>query len=189
MLATGSDLLVPLKANHPTLQTAVPAYCQIHPEDDRSHSSDIGRRNRLESRQVRLWQLPPSPGPVPWHDHFKVAIEVRRLTECFDTTRKDFVRRPEEPAYYLATCTGSAQTLGQHIRAHWGIENCLHHVLDESLDEDASRIRRNPGIFALARQFALNLLRYNHQTNIHAALYNNALCLDRLLAYRGIWER
>lgn len=188
MLTTGSDLLVQLKANHPTFQTAVQVYCQTHPEDDRSHSSDIGRRNRLESRQVRLWQLPEGTGPEPWHDHFKVVIEVRRPTECFNTTRKDFVLRQEEPAYYLATCTGSASALGQHIRDHWGIENRLHYVLDTSLDEDASRIRRNPGIFALIRQFALNLLRYNGQSNIHAALYNNALCLDRLLAYRGIWE-
>jgi predicted transposase YbfD/YdcC len=189
VLATGSEMLVQLKANHPTLLAAVQDYCQSHTEDDHSHSSDIGWRNRLEGRRVRLWQLPEGTGPEPWHDHFKVALEVRRHTECFDTTRKEFVLRQEEPAYYLATCTGSAQALGQPIREHWGIENRLHYVLDESLDEDASRIRRNPGIFALTRQFALNLLRYNGQTNIHAALYNNALCLDRLLAYRGIWER
>lgn len=182
-------MIVQLKSNHPKLLAAIQDYCQHHPADDHSHSCDLGRRNRLESRQVRLWHLPAGTGHEPWHDHFKVVIEVCRHTDCFDTARQDFNSRSEEPAYYLATCTGSAQDLGQRIRNHWGIENRLHHVLDASLDEDASRIRRNPGIFALVRQFALNLLRYNGQTNIHAALYNNALCLDRLLAYRGIWER
>jgi hypothetical protein len=109
VLATGSDLLVLLKANHPTLPAAVQAYCQAHPEDDRSHRSDIGRRNRLESRQVRRWQLPAGTGPAPWHDHCKVAIEVRRSTEGFDPTRKDFVLCQEAPVpnvnYFLTSVT------------------------------------------------------------------------------------
>jgi hypothetical protein len=39
-------------------------------------------------------------------------------------------------------------------------------VRDTRLDEDASRILRNPGIFALLRSFALNLLRFNQVDNI-----------------------
>ncbi len=112
MLASGSDRLVQLKATHPLLQAAIQTYCQTHPKDDRSHRSDIGRRNRLESRQVRLWQLPEGTGPEPWQDHVKVVIEVRRSTECFDTTRKDVVLRQQEPAYYPATCMVSAAGLG-----------------------------------------------------------------------------
>jgi hypothetical protein len=33
---------------------------------------------------------------------------------------------------------------------------------------------------------SLNLLRYNHQTNIRTALYDNALNLEGLLSYEGI---
>ena len=55
-----------------------------------------------------------------------------------------------------------------------------------ALGEDASRIRRNPGIFALLRSFALNVLRFNGVTNISLALYDNALDFDRLLAYKGL---
>ncbi len=116
----------------------------------------------------------------------KVVVEVQRQIECFNTSRRCFEPRQEQPAYYLATCNASAETLGRAIRGHWGIENRLHHVLDASLGEDASRIRQNPGVFAQLRHFSLNLLRHNGQTNIRAALYDNAISLDRVLAYKGI---
>ena len=57
---------------------------------------------------------------------------------------------------------------------------------DVSLAEDTSRIRKNPGIFALLRNFALNLLRFNGVTYISLGLYDNALDFDRLLAYQGL---
>ena len=76
-----------------------------------------------------------------------------------------------------------APTLGRIVRGHWGIENRSHHVRDRILREDASRIRTKPGIFARLRSFALNLLRANGVANVSEAIYANALCLDRLLAY------
>ncbi len=50
--------------------------------------------------------------------------------------------------------------------------------------EDASRIRSNPGIFARARSFALNILRANGEKNIADALWQNALNINRPLKYR-----
>lgn len=179
-------MLVQLKANHPTLAEAIRSYCAQRRPDGHHYSCDLGQRSRLEQRTVRLWRLPAGTGSHPWHDDFQVAIEVTRRTECFNPTRKDWDTRREEPAYYLCTTTATAQDLGHIIRDHWGIENRLHHVLDTALQEDACRIRRNPGILALIRHFALNLLRHNGKNNIKAALYDNALSLDRLLAYHGI---
>ncbi len=54
---------------------------------------------------------------------------------------------------------------------------------DRILREDDSRIRTRPGMFVRLRSFALNVLRANGVTNISEAIYANALCLDRLLAY------
>jgi predicted transposase YbfD/YdcC len=67
-----------------------------------------------------------------------------------------------------------AARFNQLIRDHWGVENRVHHVRDTRLQEDASRIRRNPSIFALLRSFALNLMRFNGIENISQALYDNA---------------
>ena len=68
----------------------------------------------------------------------------------------------------------------------WGIENRLHDVRDITLGADGSCIRRNPGLFALPRSFALNLLCFNGVSNISLALYDNALNFDRLLAYQSL---
>ena len=58
-----------------------------------------------------------------------------------------------------------------------------HHVRDRTLGEDASRIRRKPGIVARLRSFALNILRAKGVGNVSEALYTNAPSLDRLLIY------
>lgn len=160
--------------------------CQTPPLAERAYQADLGRRNRIEQRSARVWPLPEGTGTEPWHDRFKAVVEVRRKVECFDPGLRRFVTRKEPVAYYLTTRAASAPTLAQAIRSHWAIENSLHHVLDVSLGEDASRIRRNPGVFALLRHFALNLLRHNGQTNIRAALYDNAISLERVLNYKGI---
>ena len=61
------------------------------------------------------------------------------------------------------------------IRKHWGIENKLHYTRDVTLCEDASRIRRNPGIFARIRSFAYNILRFNQSDTIAQDRYAAAL--------------
>lgn len=186
MTAAHSDMLAQLKANHPSLLAAVRAWCAAEPHEEQSYSADLGKRNRIEQRTVRLWQLPAGTGTEAWHDHFKVVVEVRRQVECFNPRLRCFEPREDPPAYYLSTRAASAAALGDAVRGHWGIENRLHHVLDTSMGEDASRIRKNPGVFAQLRHFGLNLLRHNGQANIRAALYDNAISLDRVLSYKGI---
>ena len=61
-----------------------------------------------------------------------------------------------------------------------------HYVRDVSCDEDKCRIRNNPGIMARARSFALNILRKNGVTNVAKALWDGALSLDHILAYKEI---
>jgi predicted transposase YbfD/YdcC len=186
VLATGSHLLVQLKANHPKLLAAVRGVCRPPPRAERDYQVDLGRRNRIEQRTARGWPRPEGAGTEPWHDHFKAVVEVRRRVEGFNPSLRRFVPRKEPVAYYLATRTASAHTLAQASRSHWAIENSLHHVLDVSFGEDASRIRRNPGVFAQLRHFALNLLRHHGQAQIRAALYDHAISLERVLNYTGI---
>src|SRR5689334_17460794 len=92
-------------------------------------------------------------------------------------------RRTPPVAYYVSQVPLGAADFGRAVRAHWGIENRDHHVRDRTLGEDASRIRRKPGIFARLRSFALNILRAGGVGNVSEAVYTNALSLDQLLAY------
>ncbi len=89
-----------------------------------------------------------------------------------------------EISFYVCSAPVSAEKAASAIRSHWGIENQNHYVRDVSMLEDASRIRANPGVFARARSFALNILRANGEKNIADALWRNALNLERPLAYR-----
>jgi predicted transposase YbfD/YdcC len=66
-----------------------------------------------------------------------------------------------ERRYYILSLANDARTFGTSVRAHWGIENLVHWVLDVAFREDMSRIRMDhgPANFALIRHIALNLLR------------------------------
>ena len=67
----------------------------------------------------------------------------------------------QETRYYISTLPGDAVQFGQAVRSHWGIENCMHWVLDVAFREDDSRIRKEncPQNFAVLRHIALNLLK------------------------------
>jgi hypothetical protein len=61
-MATGNHLLVSVKANQPTLfQHLTETYLAQSPQD-RHHTHEIGRHNRIERRLTRTWSLPPGVG-------------------------------------------------------------------------------------------------------------------------------
>lgn len=184
ILASGNHFLVQLKGNQPRLQ-AHARQLALQPPVRTESSHDIGRRNRIERRTVKVWPLPPEFGSEPWHRRFRTLVHVERHIERFETKSAEW-RPSHESSLYLSDLPHDRVEWGDTIRRHWHIENRLHWVRDETLGEDSSRIRHNPGIFALLRSFALNILRFNAETNISQALYCNTLDFDRVLAYRGI---
>ena len=62
-----------------------------------------------------------------------------------------------ETSFYLSSRTLEAKTAAVAIREHWGIENTSHYSRDVSFREDASRIRKNPGVFARLGSFAYDI--------------------------------
>jgi predicted transposase YbfD/YdcC len=70
-----------------------------------------------------------------------------------------------ERRYYLsslpAEAADSAGRFAAAVRGHWGIENCVHWVLDITFREDDSRVRTDhaPANLATVPHLALNLLR------------------------------
>jgi len=80
-----------------------------------------------------------------------------------------------EVAYYLTGSAVSASHAATAIRSHWHVENKLHYTRDVTFQEDQSRIRHNPGVFARIRSFGYNILRRNQTTTFSQDSYAAAL--------------
>lgn len=76
-----------------------------------------------------------------------------------------------ERRYYISSLPAKAAPLGKTVRAHWGIENSMHWVLDVAFREDDCRIRigEAPQNFAVLRRIALNLLKNDKTTKLGVA--------------------
>lgn len=63
--------------------------------------------------------------------------------------------------YYLSSAPLSAAQFARAVRAHWGIENRLHWVMDVVFHDDLMRLRtkHGPANMATIRHTALNLIR------------------------------
>ena len=188
-LAQGNEVIAQVKGNQPALLEALQQVETHAAALDHAHQFDHAR-SRIERREVTVFDAAPVLAalaePDGWPARIAVVIRLYRDTECFDTRTGEWKRRTDT-AYYVATHRHTAAVFAQVIRGHWGIENRNHYVRDVTLREDASRIRRNPGIFARLRSFTLNILRKNHVTNVSEALYDNALCLENLRSYVGVF--
>lgn len=139
---------------------------------------------RIEKRLTQIFPYQPIKN-YQWDDTIKIIIKVSRERSCFNTQKKMALSSSEE-SFYVCTENLSASICAKAVRSHWAIENSNHYVRDVSLNEDASRIRKNPDMFCTLRSFALNLLRANGSSNINLTRYQNALSLRALLSHKYI---
>jgi predicted transposase YbfD/YdcC len=71
-----------------------------------------------------------------------------------------------EQRYYISSLPADPVVFGASVRAHGGIENSLHYVLDVAFGEDACRIKSGnaPENRAFIRKIALSLARSDTQS-------------------------
>jgi predicted transposase YbfD/YdcC len=91
---------------------------------------------------------------------------------------------PRETSFYFFSTDISAEKAAEPIHSHRGVENRNHNIRDRAMQENACRIRTNPGIFARTHRFAPNILRANRKNNIANAPWGNTLDIKRVLKYR-----
>lgn len=182
--ATGNEVIVQVKENQKTLyQDCLTAATTLPPTAVYQEPATKAHQ-RIESRRVEIFPPTTLTDAEKWQ-LVEALVKVERHRQVFDTKTKRW-QASDETSFYIATTVLSAQSFGQDIRQHWGIENRDHYVRDVSLGEDASRIRDNPHIFAKLRSFALNILRANHVSNVQLTLFKNAMNLQRVLNYKGV---
>ena len=153
----GADYLLSLKGNQGNLHQDVKLFFES--ENTRpavGHESYDGGHGRIETRTVRAcadidWLKERHP---QWVD-LKSIVAVTAQREERDKTT-------QETRYFISSMDASdPKRLGQIVRAHWGIENNLHWVLDYAFDEDAQRARagHSAANMTVIRHIALNLVK------------------------------
>ncbi len=88
-----------------------------------------------------------------WRD-LKTVVAVESVVTTHEKTMTEI-------RYFISSLPPNAKEIAHAIRRHWAIENSLHWVLDVTLGEDNSRVRKDnaPENMAMIRHIVLNLLR------------------------------
>ena len=101
-----------------------------------SHTTVEKDHGRFEEREYwvssELSWLPEAKG---WKDMQSIGM-VR-------ATRQIKGESQTETRYYISSLPADAKGFAEAVRAHWGVENSLHWVLDIAFREDESRIRKD----------------------------------------------
>jgi predicted transposase YbfD/YdcC len=182
---SGNDVLVQVKENQAQLLDDCRVVARNETPLDIFVAAPEKAHGRMEYRECRVFDCAYTTDPQ-WQPLIARIVEVKRVRECRDAKSKQW-KEVSETAFYIATTPRSAEQYHHIVRGHWGIENRLHYVRDNTLREDASRIRHNPGIMARCRSFTLNILRANNTCNIAETLYQNALNFKNLKQFRSLW--
>lgn len=186
IVASGNDAIVQIKGNQETIYSEAIGITQ----EGKCISKDCERidkgHGRIVRREARVFEVDKTLKNTcnEWKE-VKCIIEVKRIRKVNDTGEKKY-KTSIELSYYISTRILTAKEALQIIRDHWKIENKNHCVKDITFNEDKSRIRVNPIIFAILRSLALNILRVNNVKNIADARDRNKMNIEYILNYKGI---
>ena len=142
------------------------------------------RHGRIEVRRCWTVSDPVAFESIRHHEGWAGLQTIVRVQR-----ERHFAGKVEvETAYYVSSLPNDAARILEATRAHWGVENSLHWVLDVTFREDDSRIRKGNAAqnMAVIRRWALNILKKDtskgslRQKRYRAALEHTFLL--RLLA-------
>jgi predicted transposase YbfD/YdcC len=151
------DYVVSLKGNHELLHEDIKTYWEdpkLPDSEYQSYQTVEKGHGRIEEREYRIsseidWLAPKKE----WAGFKSIGmVEAKRTVDGSVSI---------ERRYYLTSLQTNVKEFARAVRAHWGIENSCHWVLDFTFREDESRIRVGHAAenFSLLRRIALNTLK------------------------------
>lgn len=174
----GGDYLLALKANRPVLHQDVMEFFDNPPEDmlEPDHHTTDGDHDRIEERHHVVCHK------IDWlFSDRRYADEPQfpylAMIGMVETRAQRNGTAARERRYYLSSTKLDAKTFAAAVRAHWGIENRLHWVLDVVFHDDLARLRSHngPQNMAVVKHMAMNLVRHpkdKHSLKVRRKLAN-----------------
>jgi predicted transposase YbfD/YdcC len=165
----GGDYVLALKANHPELRRETAhLFADAHTTAFADYTAGTaitvdGGHGRVEVRRYATLSDPATLAHLD-PDREWAGLRAVGVVEAECRTQGGVTR---ETRYYL-TSLPNAEEFGRAVRAHWGVENGLHWVLDVAFREDECRVRVGAAAqnFAVLRHLALNLLKAERSVKI-----------------------
>jgi predicted transposase YbfD/YdcC len=192
IVGRGGDYLLALKANRPVLHQDVVAFFNDPPADmlQVEHTTTDGDHGRIEQRRHLVCHQ------VDWlFSDRRYADEPRfphlAMIGMVETHSERNRTLTQERRYYLSSAPLDAKAFAAAVRAHWGIENRLHWVLDVVFHDDLARLRSHngPQNMAVVKHMAMNLVRNpkdKHSLKVRRKLANlNPDYLQALIQQSG----
>jgi predicted transposase YbfD/YdcC len=157
--AKGADYLIAVKDNWPNLHGEIERYFEAPPDSLDRHATTDGDHGRIEVRRHVVshdvaWLSTDHrfPGEPRFPGLAAIALVEAEVERGGKTT---LARR-----YYLSSALLDAPTFARAVRAHWGIENRRHWVMDVVFHDDLARLRtgHGPENMAIVKHMAMNLV-------------------------------
>ena len=171
-----ADYMIAVKDNQPTLRGDIENIFAKLRKDAPSGltlSFDQTRETGHGRTEVRrCWTTNTAEAVTQWKDW-----PALRSLVMIESERTAGGKTSTEQRYYIGSVAKlPAATALRNARAHWGIENGLHWVLDVAFREDDCRVRVDNAAqnFAVMRHIAVNLLKAVQGTKV--GIKNRRLC-------------
>ena len=158
IIEADAEYVLALKGNQETVHQEVRTYlddAMIHAPAELAYTETVEKdHGRFETR--RYWQSER----LAWFAD-RTHWEGLRSVGVVESVREIKGLVQNERRYFLSSLPLDAPRFARAVRAHWGVENQLHWVLDVQFGEDQSRARSGFAAENLAtlRRLALNLLK------------------------------
>lgn len=153
VVAQGADYVLALKGNQGRLHDDVRTFLDDPARlAEPTHTTIDGDHGRIETRTSLV------STDIAWLQEQHTWPGLAAIGRVI-RTRAVGTQASTETAYYVLSTALSAERFGEVARAHWGVENGLHWVLDVTMNEDQARNHKDhgPQNIALLRRLALNL--------------------------------
>jgi predicted transposase YbfD/YdcC len=165
IVKAGADYVLSLKENQETLYDDVKTYfagidfARPDPLIQTNSAFDVDH-GRQERRSHAITD------DVSWLVAAHPAWNTIKSIGVVESIRTVGEKVTIEYRYYVSSLPADPEVFGSSARAHWGVENSLHYVLDVAFGEDACRIKSGnaPENMAFIRKIALSLARADSQS-------------------------